>query len=168
LLAARPQRVRDGYVRNGTQIQEEVVASFSSGNRIWFGKSFPAGEGFTGVGAIGYFDRTTKKYAFLPIPQIVNFSVSSLLVEGDQLWAGLVVNPEGNHHSGGLLLHDLRAGATRTYPVTDVISKIARGPDGLYVLTTNGLYVLKGEQLMRHRVEPDVNGKPAIYSEQIQ
>jgi hypothetical protein len=164
---ARPQRVRNGYVR-GTKIEEEVVASFNSGNRVWFGKSFYDGEGISGVGAIGYFDRTTNKYTLLRIPEVVNSSVSYLVVEGELIWAGLVVHPEAADDSAGLLVHDMKTASTRIYPVTDVISKIVRGPDGLYVMTTNGLYVLKGQQLTRHRVEPDFNGKPAIYTEQLQ
>jgi hypothetical protein len=98
----------------------------------------------------------------------VNSSVSYLVVEGDLIWAGLVVHPEAADDSAGLLVHDMKTASTRIYPVADVISKIVRGPDGLYVMTTNGLYVLKGQQLTRHRVEPDFNGKPAIYTEQLQ
>jgi len=62
----------------------------------------------------------------------------------------------------------VKTGTTKIYPVRNVISKIIRGPDGLYVPTSNGLYVLKGEELTRHRVEPDYVGRLMIYSEQIQ
>lgn len=165
---ARPDRVRDGYTRDATNIQEEVGAIAISGNGVWFGKTFPDGEGYTGVGDIGFFDRQTNRYTFLHLPQLVAASISNLLLEGDVLWASLVGHPEGADVSGGLFRYDLKSRTTKVYPVGDVILRMARWRDSLYMMTSNGLYVLKGERLTRHRVEPDINGKPTIYSDQVQ
>jgi hypothetical protein len=163
---ARPARVRDGYVE-GTSIEEVIGAYQIAGDKIWFGKNFYDGEGTTGVGAIGYFDRTTKKYSFLPIREVSDWSVSNLLIEGDTLWASLVSHPEGADRSGGLLRHNLKSGVTRKYRVDEVIYRIERAPDSLYLSTSNGIYVLKNERLTRYLVEPDIDGKPVIISEEL-
>ncbi len=126
------------------------------------------GKDSTGVGGIGYFDRTTSRYTFLRIPEIVGLSVSGLLLEDDFLWAALVGHPEGADYSGGLLRYDLKSGTTKKYPVTDVISRVIRWRDALYVTTSNGIYTLKDDQLRRYRVEPDINGKPTVYSDRLQ
>jgi hypothetical protein len=165
---ARPERVRNGYTSKATHINEQVQAYAIVGNRVWFGKSFYDGEGLTGVGGIGYFDRTTNKYTFLRIPEVVGLSVSGLLVENEFLWAALVGHPEGADYSGGLLRYDLKTGTTKKYPVTDVISRVIRWRDDLYVSTSNGIYTLKDDQLRRYRVEPDINGKPTVYSDRLQ
>jgi hypothetical protein len=163
---ARPARVRDGYAP-GSTIEEKIERYQVVGNKIWFGKSFYDGEGTTGVGAIGFFDLTTKKFTFLRIREVADWSVSSLLVEGNTIWAGLVGHPEGADYSGGLLRHDLTSGVTRKYPVDDVIFRISRWRDALYLTTSNGIYVLKGDRFTRYRVEPDINGKPVIISDQL-
>ena len=124
-------------------------------------------EGITGVGTIGSFDRAAKKFAFLQTPEVVDWSVSNLLVEGDTIWAGLVRHPEGADRSGGLLRRDNKSGRSRTYAVDDVIFRIERWRDGLYLTTSNGIYVLTGERITRHRVEPDINAKPSLVSEQL-
>ena len=85
----------------------------------------------------------------------------------DTLWAGLVTHPEGADRSGGLIRHDLKAGRTRKYQVDDVIHRITRWQDAIYLSTSNGIYVLKGERFVRYRVEPDIHGKPAVISEQL-
>jgi len=162
----RPARVKDGY-GPGSKIREMIEAYQVAGNLIWFGKSFYDGEGITGVGAIGSFDRTTKRFAFLQIPEVVDWSVSNLLIEGDTIWAGLVRHPEGADRSGGLLRRDNKSGRSQKYAVDDVIFRIERWRGGLYLTTSNGIYVLTGERITRHRVEPDINGKPALVSEQL-
>jgi hypothetical protein len=160
---ARPRRVQDGYGPD-SEIQERIEGFQAAGGRIWIGKSFYDGEGLTGVGGIGYFDRSTKKFTFLRIPEVVDWSVGALLVEGDTLWAALVRHPEGATFSGGLIRHDLNSGRTQKLEVDDVIYKIVRKQDALYVTTDNGIYVLKNEKFIRYRVEPDMNGKPTIVS----
>jgi hypothetical protein len=163
---ARPARVRDGYGPKST-IREKIEAFQIAADVIWFGKSFYDGEGFTGVGAIGSLDRRSKKYAFLRIPEAVDWSVSSLVVEGDTIWAGLVRHPEGADQPGGLIRHNVKTGVTRRYPVSDVIYRIERSGDALFLTTSNGVYALRGDRLTRHRVEPDINGNVVIVSEQL-
>ena len=61
----------------------------------------------------------------------------------------------------------LFSGVTRKYPVTDVIYRIERWRYALYLTTCIYIYILKGDRLTRHRVEPDINGKLILFSEQL-
>jgi hypothetical protein len=151
----------------GGRIREMIEPYQIDGNKIWFGKSFYDGEGFNGVGAVGYFEKSTRKFTFLRIPEVVDWSVSNLLLEGDTLWAGLVRHPEGADQPGGLIRHDLKTGSTKRFQIDDVIYRIQRSGDGLYLVTSNGIYVLRGDRMTRHRVEPDFNGNTVLISEQL-
>lgn len=148
---ARPKRVRDGYVERGTTIEEKIGPYEILDGRIWFGKTFYDGEGTTGVGALSYFDITQQKFTFLNIPEVVEWSVSAILVEGETLWAGLQNNPEGASRSGGLLRHDLKTSSTRIYAIEDLIRNIYRVRNALLIGTSNGVYVLTDGRLVRHR-----------------
>ena len=162
---ARPARVRDGYTEDVVTFEETIGASQTVDGRIWFGKTFYDGEGYTGVGGLGYFDLSKRQFSFLRIPQIVDWSVSALLVKDQVLWAGLERRPEGAEHSGGLLRHDLRTSATRIYRVEDVITSLHASGTALVMGTTNGIYVLRNDRIIRHRVTPTLDGKFVLYTE---
>jgi hypothetical protein len=162
---ARPARVRQGYSSDVVTLEETVGAWQIADGRIWFGKTFYDGEGYTGVGGIGYFDISKKAFSFLRIPQIVDWSVSALLVKDQVLWAGLEGRPEAAEFSGGLLRHDLRTSATRVFRVEDVITSLHSTADALILGTTNGIYVLRNDRLTRHRVMPTLDGKFVFYTE---
>jgi hypothetical protein len=163
---ARPQRVEDGYVEDGTYLEEQPGPFQVLGSRIWFGKVFYDGEGHTGVGGLGYFDTATSCYTFVPVPQLAEWQATALLVEDDVAWIGLSSQPEGEEYAGGLLRYDLRTKAVRKEPVEEVISQIVRYDDRLYLATTNGVYELQGDRLVnRYRVEPDRDGRTIILKE---
>lgn len=164
---ARPRRVLDGYNERSTTIDERIGPHQTVNGRIWFGKTFYDGESHTGVGGLGYFDIPQKKFTFLKIPEIVDWSVSALLVEDQALWAALESVGEGAAMPGGLLRHDLRTSTTRIYRVKDPIYVIRRSADALVLATTNGIYVLKADHLTRHRPEPNIEGKFLFYSESL-
>ena len=155
---ARPARVEDGY--DSTGIGEGPGPIQIDGPRIWIGKAFDDGEGMSGVGDVGYFDTTTSTYTFLKIPELVNWSASTLLVEDETLWVGLVRHPEGADYGGGVLRRDLKSGATQTYGVDGVVHRIKRWNGRTYVATENGAAVIEDDRVAaRYVVEPDINGK---------
>jgi hypothetical protein len=164
---ARPKRVRDGYVEKVTMIDEQIGAYHAVGEHLWFGKTFYDGEGTTGVGALGYFDIAQQKFVFLEIPEVVDWSVSAILVEDQTLWAGLQNNPEGASRSGGLLRHDLKTSSSRVYPIEDLIRRIYRFGNALLISTTNGVYVVTEGRLVRHRAEPTMDGRFVLYTENL-
>ena len=52
----------------------------------------------------GYFDTPAKKFTFLRVPEVLDWSISNLLVEGDTVWAGLDRHPEGRPVDTGIAL----------------------------------------------------------------
>jgi hypothetical protein len=157
---ARPERVRDGYDSAETAIEEKIGPFQVVGDRIWFGKTFYDGEGTTGVGGVGYFDSSRLEYTFLKIPEVARWSVSALLVEDESVWIGLVQHPEGPDVGGGLLRYDLKSGTIKKYPIQDVVLRIKRWEDRVYVATSRGVSVLQGDRLTdSYVIEPDMNNK---------
>jgi len=156
---ARPERVEGGY-DSTSSIGEGPGPVQVDGSRIWFGKTFYDGEGMSGVGGVGYFDTLSKAYTFLKIPELVSWSVSTLLLDDQTLWIGLVGHPEGMDYGGGLLRHDLRTGETTKYEVDAVIHRIKRWNGRTYLGTDTGAIVIDPDQIVaRYLIEPDLTGK---------
>ncbi len=142
------------------KIREWIDAFALHANRLWFGKGFYDGEGYTGVGSLGYFDIDRRSYKTIRLPEIADWSTSFILVEESSIWIGLVGYGEGADHSGGLLCYDQITGETRIYPIEDVITHILGHNGVIYVGAKRGrLYALKkGSIVSRHSVEPSLEG----------
>jgi hypothetical protein len=162
---ARPERVKDGYRRDLTRIEERVTVWQRTANRIWFGRAFYDGEGLTGVGDLGYFETTSRQFTFLRLPEMAPWSTSALLIEGDVAWVGLLGDYEGPTRSNGLLRVDVRNRQTRRYEVQPVIRQIVRWNGVAYLATENGLFTLRGDRLTRYRFEPMLTGDLAIVTQ---
>ena len=161
---ARPGRVANGYTPDITAIDERVGAFHREGDRFWVAKTFYDGEGETGVGAIGSLD-AAGRYAFLRIPELFDWSVESLLIEPDAIWAARVTHPEGADRSGGLLRYDRKTRRIRLYEVPDVIHAIVRVAGAIFLGTNHGLYVINSNTRTRFRAEPDIDGQFIVVSE---
>src|SRR5262249_36255743 len=122
--AARPLRVKDGYVREGTQLDESIGPWQREDGVIWFGKTFYDGEGSTGVGGFGDFDEKKKKLQLFNPPEIADWSVSALHVTPDAVWMALVNNGEYGGPSGGLLRYDRHASAVHRLPLPDIALRL--------------------------------------------
>lgn len=164
---ARPDRVKDGYTEDGTAIEESPGPYQIVGSRIWFGKRFYDGEGSTGVGGLGYFDTATSRYTLLPVPQMADWSTSAILVDGIDVWAALVGYPEGEAYGGGVIHYDLRRRTTQKFPADDVISRILRFRDRLYLTSKNGAYQIRDAGLIRYRVEPNIDNRFILVTDTI-
>ena len=161
LMRARGNEIRAHTT--GVDISESAGPMQVIGNKVWFGKTFYDGEGSTGVGAIGAYDRTTKQFTFISPPELAKWSVSALLVEGDTVWAGLVRRPEGAEYSGGLLRYDLATRKSSVIPVKEVILAILHAGDVLFLGSSIGAYVLRGGKRARYVLEPAMDGRYGIY-----
>jgi len=160
----RPQRVKDGYRESRVKIEEKIGPWQNVDRRIWFGKTFHDGEGYTGIGGLGHFDISLKKFTLLEIPELVDWSVSALLVEDEAIWAGLETYQEGAGTSGGLLRYDLKTKTSQVYLVEPSIRKIVRSGDAIVLGTINGIFVFKDGRFTWHRAEPGITGKFAFHS----
>lgn len=159
--AARPQRVKDGYRREGTELNESIGPWLREDGRIWFGKTFYDGEGSTGVGGFGYFDEKEKKLQLFNPPEIADWSVSALDVTPDAVWVALVNNGEYGGSSGGLLRYDRHTIAARGLPLPDIAFRLAHINGKTLAATDFGFAVVEGDvtQITRFFVDQTTDGR---------
>jgi hypothetical protein len=144
------------------EIENDIGPFAFGGRQIWFANSFPDGEGYSSVGAIGTFDASTHKFEMRYLPEIAPWSGSAILLDGDDIWVGLSRRPEGAEYGVGLLRYNKVTGAVTKYAVADLIHTIDRIGDTIYCGTSNGLYIVRGDQVRQFRFEPDETGKLAM------
>ena len=141
------------------EIEGDIGPFVLDGHKIWFASTFYDGEGVSGVGAVGSFDISTRRYEMRYLPEIAPWSGSAILLDGAGLWIGLMRRPEGAEYGAGLLRYNITTGAVATYPVADYIHTIDRLGDTVYCGTSHGLYTVRGNQVTQLRFEPDDQGK---------
>jgi hypothetical protein len=157
--AARPQRVKDGYVRQGTDLTESIGPWHREGGKIWFGKTFYDGEGTTGVGGFGYFDHKENKLQLFDPPEIADWSVSALDVTPDAIWMALVNNGEYGGSSGGLLRYDRHTSTARRLPLPDIALRLDHMDGKILAATDFGLAVVENDQITRFFVDQTTDGR---------
>ena len=141
------------------EIESDIGPFVQSADKIWLATTFYDGEGTSGIGAIGTFDISTRKYLMRYLPEIAPWSGSAILLDGDDLWIGLKRRPEGADIGGGLLRYNMRTGAVKTFSIPDVIFTVDRAGDALYCGTSHGLYMLRGNRITQLRFEPNESGQ---------
>ena len=137
----RPERVEDGYSKEGTSIETEIGASQIDGDRIRFGLGFYDGEGTTGIGGIGSFDFKSKKFEVTYLKDIADFSVYSMLVEPDTIWLGLGVQPEGAVYPQVIAKISRKDNLVKLYKTPNLVNTIIRVGKAIYVGTTDGIVI---------------------------
>jgi hypothetical protein len=140
-----------------SEIREEIGPAQLAADRLWLGKSFYDSEGISGVGGFGYFDTANEEFALCSPPEIRDWSVSSLLVENDAVWLGLMHRGEWGDTSGGLLRWDRRQERVERYEFAPIVHTITRrGP--LYLGTSEGLAIFENGRFQEFRVDQALNG----------
>ena len=157
--AARPRRVKDGYVRETTEIQDSIGPWQQEGGRTWFGKSFYDGEGSTGVGGFGYLDWNDGKLHMFALPEIADWSVSAIAVGPDAVWMALVANGEYGVSSGGLLRYDRQSVTVRRFEFPDVAVQLIRSGGKTLAATDFGLAVVEGDRVRRYFIDRTTDGR---------
>jgi hypothetical protein len=157
--AARPGRVKNGY-REDTKFEERIGPwQLEGGSRLWFGKSFYDGEGNSGIGGFGYFDIANGQLHLVTPPEILDWSVSAILVEPETVWLGLEWDGEFGGPSGGLLRFDRRTNAVSRMVMTDHIAALRRVGERLMMGTDFGIATLDGDRLSRYFVDQTTDGR---------
>jgi hypothetical protein len=99
---------------------------------------------------------------------LADWSASAILIEEDAAWIGLVGYPEGEAYAGGLIRYDFDSRTSRKFPTEEVIHRIVRWKDRVYVATKNGAYQVSGTTLTkRYRVEPNIAHQFIIVTEDL-
>ncbi|HLG97100.1 MAG TPA: hypothetical protein VKX49_12375 [Bryobacteraceae bacterium] len=141
------------------EIESDIGPYAQDIDKIWFATTFYDGEGVSGVGAIGSFDISARKYEMRYLPAIAPWSGSAILLDGGDLWIGLKRRPEGADIAGGLLKYNVQTGAVETFAIPDVIFTIDRAQDAIYCGTSHGLYTIRGARVTQFRFEPVETGR---------
>jgi hypothetical protein len=157
--AARPTKVKDGYVREQTNIDEHIGPWKLEEDKLWFGKTFYDGEGTNGVGGFGYFSATDRRYRLFTPPEIAGWSVSAIDVEAEAVWMALVASGEYGGASGGLLRYDRQSGAVRRFELPDVGVQFVNSGGKIMVATDFGIAVIDGDEVRRYFVDRTTDGR---------
>jgi hypothetical protein len=160
LARHRPDRAADGY-----DVDYIEIGAFDPvGDRIWLGLTFYDGEGTSGVGGLGYFDLPTRSFHIEHHDSIVEWPVSAIRVERDDVWLGLTYYSEGSGEYGRLVRYNRRNGEWRTlYELDQTIVQIARAGNLLYLATSDGVYSLEGETLMEISARRGAAGERILF-----
>ncbi len=157
--AARPRRVKDGYERAGTKIEDSIGPWHKADRQIWFGKTFYDSEGTTSVGGFGYFDMDERRLHLFAPPEILDWSVSAILVTPDAVWMALVGNGEYGGSSGGLMRYDRRSGALRRIGLPDIGGSLIGVGGNILAATDFGLAVVEGDGVKRFFIDRTTDGR---------
>ena len=84
------------------EIQNDIGPFVLHDDKVWFASTYYDGEGVSGIGAIGTFDIGTHRYEMRHLPEIAPWSGSAILLDGEDLWVGLMRRPEGADIGAGL------------------------------------------------------------------
>jgi hypothetical protein len=160
---ARPDDVRSFARPDQAEMDEEIGPHQLEGSHLWFGKTFYNSEGSTGVGGFGYFDAATATYRLYSPPEIQRWSVSAILVEARCIWLALYRRGEYGNSPGGLLRWDRGTAQVHNFAMPDVVTHIATSlaqtSEVVYLGTTNGIIVLRGDQITSYFVDRTVKGR---------
>jgi hypothetical protein len=157
--AARPGSVKNGNLRANSEIHDSIGPWQQEDGRIWFGKSFYDGEGSTGVGGFGYFDRNERKLHMFQPPEIADWSVSAINVGPDAAWMALAHNGEYGGSSGGLLRYDRQSGELRRFELPDIGLRLIRVGEKILAATNFGLAVVESDRVTRYFIDRTTDGR---------
>lgn len=141
------------------EIESDIGPYVERDGKIWFATTFYDGEGTSGIGAIGSFDIKSRHYEMEYLPEVIHWSASAMILDGNNLWIGLKQRPEGADIGKGLLRYNFQSGGIQSFPIPDVIYNLNFAGDALYCGTSHGLYMLRADHLTQLRFEPDATGK---------
>jgi len=158
----RPQRVRDGYRRNRGRIEEEIGPNQVVGNRLWFGKSFYDAEGITGIGGFGYFDCETRRFVIYSPPEIRDWSVTAILVAGNNVWMATSTAGEYTFLPHGLLQWEIAERRVHSYGFDAVVHSMTQYRNDLYLATDEGIAVLTKQGFRRYLIDMTRDGRHRI------
>ncbi|MCC6537571.1 MAG: hypothetical protein IT162_08485 [Bryobacterales bacterium] len=155
----RAERVKDGYERGSTMLEEVVGPHVEAEGVLWFGKAFYDGEGHTGVGGLGYYDRAARRYTLFAPEELAPWSVSAIAVTPEAVWLGLVHNGEWGPSGGGLLRYDRASGTARRFASPDIPRWITVEGGRVMAATDFGLTFIEGERQRRFFVDETSDGR---------
>lgn len=158
----RPSTASTISPRRSATIDETIGPWQIVDNTLWFAKTFYDGEGNTGVGGFGYFDTERLKYRIYCPAEILDWSVTAMLVEPDAVWLALAGNGEYRTTSGGLLRFDRATEKMERMEFPDIVNEMARIGDDLLLATDSGAAVVRNHVVRRFILDQTTDGRPQM------
>jgi hypothetical protein len=155
----RPERVKDGYTKGHTEMNEQIGPWQIADDTLWFAKTFYDSEGMSGVGGFGYFDVDARAYRIFSPEEVRHFSASTMMVENHAVWLGLVQCSEWAARPGGLLRFDRETKDIKKVRFHEIITSIHRAGDALVLGSDMGVAVLEGGKVRRFFVDETTDGR---------
>jgi hypothetical protein len=130
------------------------------GDRVWFGKTFYAGEGETGTGGFGYFDASTRQYQFFSPREIKLSSASAIFVQPDAVWVALMTRGEYGDHGQGLLRYDRHSRTTTRFDIAGSIGRrFIQFADRIALTLDDGIIVIRDGHVRGYIVDQTTDGR---------
>jgi len=152
------RQIRVPQSRVAENVMEEIGPYQLEGDKLWFGKTFYAGEGQTGTGAFGYFDSVSGKFEMYSPPEVEHWSVTALHVDPDAVWMALQHRGEYGGPSGGVLRLDRTTHAVQTYAMESHGVAMVRYGRQILVGTEEGVAVIEGDSVREYFVGVTAGG----------
>jgi len=113
----------------GEIIEESASSCAVAGDTVWFGVNFYNGEGYTGHGGIGHYERQSNRLEVRRIPELRDYPIDKAVWDGENIWAATASNYEclGTPPALGLIKYNWNTKALTIYKGTNT------GPCGFII-----------------------------------
>ena len=130
------------------------------GNILWFGTTFYAGEGGSGIGGFGFFDPIVRQFAIFSPPEVSKYSISAMNVQADAIWMAMESRGEYGRMGEGVVRYDRRTRAISRFDIGASIGKefVAVG-DWVLLTTDFGIVTIEGSNLKSFFVDQTTGGR---------
>jgi hypothetical protein len=130
------------------------------GDKLWFGRTYYAGEGRDGTGGFGYFDTLTRRFQVWSPPEIRDWSVSAIHTNEAAVWIGLVTRQEWGDWTGGILQFARDGRLQRRYDTPrSIVDQFVTIDDVEYALTDTGIIRLDDSGVHGYMVDQTSDGR---------
>lgn len=156
---ARPGRVQDGYGPE-TRLNDRIGPWEVDDTRLWFGKTFYDGEGYSGIGGFGYFDAREREFRTFTPPAVSDWSVSAMSVQRDAVWLALVSRGEWGDRGGGLVRFDRASETFERFEIDNGVGfQFVPAGGHLVLATTTGMTLVRQSDLRHYFVDRATDGQ---------
>jgi hypothetical protein len=131
------------------------------GDRLWFGKTFYSGEGYSGTGGLGYFDAGTRRFEIIPLPaEVTPAAATAILVQPDAIWAALALHGEYASEGRGLVRYDRQSRTTTRFDIGDFIGhSFVAFRDRIALAVEDGVVFIRDGQVKGYIVDQTTDGR---------
>jgi len=129
------------------------------GDRLWFGKTFYAGEGATGTGGFGFFDARTARFTVYSPAELKEWSVAAIHATPDAVWLALHNRGEYGDSSGGILRFDRQTHVFSRIKTELVGSAFAQVGQRLFLAGDWGILEIEADRVVLRFVDRTTDGR---------